>query len=532
MKIGEKIAGTLIGSLLVANTLMGQNVGIGIAIPLAKLHVAGNVRVDPLAGVGTRMVGADLSGTLTVIAPGLNGQVLTQTVGGPAWQTGATGWTILGNAGTNAGTNFAGTTDAVDYVIRTNNTEKMRVQSGGNVGIGTPAPGYRLDLASGTFGFGNSNSRTETRNDAGLQGNAGAQSGFFETSVPVNYPAGASGWWHLIDSRHSNAGNNYALQISGSFFDQELYYRKTDNNAAMPWNRFLSTANLNTMAWTLNGNGGTNAGTNFVGTTDAVDFVTRTASTERMRVTAGGNVGIGTNGPNVRLHVNGDVRVGIANPPNTGVLPSFGNVINFAGANAGPTFNSENSDPIWMGRYNAGSDASELRINLGDNCNGVDAFVIQAGGSGCGANTEFFRMDASGAAYKPGGGAWAALSDRRVKKDIQPYESGLALVKAIRPITYQYNGVGGTADIGKVYVGVIAQELQAVAPYMVDASGEYLTVDPSAFTYMLLNAVKEQQSQINALQTDKSASSLEIAALRAEIEAIKNMLGTKANAGN
>jgi hypothetical protein len=122
-------------------------------------------------------------------------------------------------------------------------TEKMRILSNGNVGIGTTTPGYRLDLNTGTFAFGNGNVRTETRNDAGLQGNAGAQSGFFETSAPTNYPAGATSWWHLIDTRHSNNTNNYALQISGSFFDQKLYFRKTNNNAAEPWTEILSSAN-------------------------------------------------------------------------------------------------------------------------------------------------------------------------------------------------------------------------------------------------------------------------------------------------
>jgi hypothetical protein len=121
--------------------------------------------------------------------------------------------------------------------------EKMRIEAGGNVGIGTTAPGYRLDLNTGTFAFGNSNVRTESRDNAGLQGNAGAQSGFFETASPTNYPAGASSWWHLIDTRHSNNGNNYALQISGSFFDQKLYFRKTNNNAAQPWSELLSSAN-------------------------------------------------------------------------------------------------------------------------------------------------------------------------------------------------------------------------------------------------------------------------------------------------
>ena len=49
-------------------------------------------------------------------------------------------WSLTGNAGTVASTNFIGTTDAVDWIVKTNNVERMRVLSGGNVGIGTTSP--------------------------------------------------------------------------------------------------------------------------------------------------------------------------------------------------------------------------------------------------------------------------------------------------------------------------------------------------------------------------------------------------------
>lgn len=169
--------------------------------------------------------------------------------GGAAWikvSTGGDDWKIIGNAGTNAATNFLGTTDNNSLAFRTNNIERMRILNTGNVGIGTATPGFRLDLNTGTFAFGNGNVRTETRDNAGLQGNAGAQSGFFETVNPTNYPAGATSWWHLIDTRHSNNGNNYALQLSGSFFDQFLYYRKTNGSPTTAWSIVAATSNFGT----------------------------------------------------------------------------------------------------------------------------------------------------------------------------------------------------------------------------------------------------------------------------------------------
>lgn len=121
--------------------LDAQNVGIGTASPLDKLHVAGNVRVNGLAGVGIRMVGSDANGTLVNISAGTNGQVLTQTGGGPALQP-ITAWLTTGNAGLNGGntttpgTNFLGTTDAQNVDFRTNNLVRGRLSALGEFFIG------------------------------------------------------------------------------------------------------------------------------------------------------------------------------------------------------------------------------------------------------------------------------------------------------------------------------------------------------------------------------------------------------------
>ncbi|MDA3819019.1 MAG: hypothetical protein PF590_00885, partial [Candidatus Delongbacteria bacterium] len=61
------------------------------------------------------------------------------------------GWSLTGNAGTTAGTNFLGTTDTLDLVIKTNNTEYMRINGvadayEGFVGINNSAPLQTLDI--------------------------------------------------------------------------------------------------------------------------------------------------------------------------------------------------------------------------------------------------------------------------------------------------------------------------------------------------------------------------------------------------
>jgi|GEM_PF-1481967 len=107
-----------------------QNVGIGTATPAQKLHVAGagqTVRVDGLSGVGTRAVYVNNNGDLTTIP------------GAPAPE-----WLILGNAGINAAANFIGTTDNIDFRIRTFNTERITVKNNGFIGLFTNAPASYL----------------------------------------------------------------------------------------------------------------------------------------------------------------------------------------------------------------------------------------------------------------------------------------------------------------------------------------------------------------------------------------------------
>ncbi len=56
------------------------------------------------------------------------------------------GWALIGNSGTVAGTNFIGTTDNQGLDFRTNNTIRGRFTSAGFLGIGTTTPNQQLEL--------------------------------------------------------------------------------------------------------------------------------------------------------------------------------------------------------------------------------------------------------------------------------------------------------------------------------------------------------------------------------------------------
>ena len=115
-------------------------------------------------------------------------------------------------------------------------------------------------LLAGDVGWGTYHSRTQPRDNAGLRGDAGARSGFFDTgsaSPDRNYPPGSSGWWHLLDVRHMNPNNNFAMQFAGALHDQRLWFRKTADNPATAWRRIPTTDDLGV---TLDGRVGIGAG--------------------------------------------------------------------------------------------------------------------------------------------------------------------------------------------------------------------------------------------------------------------------------
>ncbi len=176
--------------------------------------------------------------------------------------------------------------------------------------------------------WGEHGSRTDYRNDAGLQGNVGAVSGFFQTYSPINYPAGASSWWHLLDVRHSNPNNNYAMQFAGSFWDQNLYFRKTNNNPSQTWSKVLTSdyfqniilgndGEITTIKPSVSGGALQLKGNSSNGGFDNRFFRMGWSDNNNvfspvLNITDNLNVGIGTTNPLVKLDITGKSRISSA----------------------------------------------------------------------------------------------------------------------------------------------------------------------------------------------------------------------------
>ena len=96
----------------------------------------------------------------------------------------------------------------------------------------------------------------------------------------------------------------------------------------------------------------------------------------------------------------------------------------------------------------------------------------------------------------------AYYSDANLKKDIVEIQDPIAKVMALRGVTFRPNETAlGLGIVDKEEVGVIAQEVEAVLPQLVapSAFAGYKTVKYDKLTALLLEAVKAQQLQIDAL---------------------------------
>ena len=91
-------------------------------------------------------------------------------------------------------------------------------------------------------------------------------------------------------------------------------------------------------------------------------------------------------------------------------------------------------------------------------------------------------------------------SDKRLKDNIKPIENALDKVNKISGVTFEWNEKSHK-ETGKKDVGVIAQEIEAILPELVDnRSNGYKAVDYPKLTALLIEAVKDLSNQVKELK--------------------------------
>ena len=293
--------------------LSNGNVGINTGAPTSTLHVNGDVRIAD----GTE---------------GLGKVFTSDAIGKGSWQS-PTGfsWGLLGNAGTNAATNFLGTTDNVALNFRTNNITRMTLFGNGDVAFGTTAPLAHFEVSANTTSL------------VGSQG----ESVFYHNSY-----AGSA----VVAESNANGTNTG----SGTIYSRASLAEYS--NTVTP----LTVGDVGVFGyggtWGVVGAGG--------GSYASPTTYAGLAGNSYAGVFMGGNVGIGNTAPGEKLDVTGNIKFSGALMPNN-TAGTAGQLLQSAGAGVSPVWvtsglvagGTQNYLPKWNAGGNSLSSTSLLLDN-------------------------------------------------------------------------------------------------------------------------------------------------------------------------
>jgi len=440
----------------------------------------------------------DSSGDLGIntSSPNLHGFGKTVTL-----NTSNSGAYELGQSGTKYGafalqgdgriqlTNF--TSNPVTF--QTNNTERMRIDSSGNVGIKntTMASFSNLPATDLVVGAGTT--------DSGITIYSGTTHG-----SNIAFADGASG-----DARNQGIIQYHHNGNYMRFFTNASERVRLDNNSGT--RLFIGTTSdvshglaennrLIVSGYSGNGAGmigfqdtsGNTDGTITVGDgsmTITADTENTTASSslrfrvdndEKMRITSDGYVGLNTSSPTLaRLQVENS----------TSGISGF-HVVNTAGQAAKIHSDTNNSGDLGMSIL-AGLDTASS--------SGDCKWVRLADGNDSGKAYIQFKSSSPNAEF-------AAISDERLKTNIQDTDVvGLDVINNLRLVKFDWNDTAtqnaGWSMTGHQKLGFVAQEVEQILPEFIseDTNGFKIMGD-SGFVPYLIKAMQEQQTKIQELE--------------------------------
>jgi hypothetical protein len=221
----------------------------------------------------------------------------------------------------------------------------------------------------------------------------------------------------------------------------------------------------------------------FIGTFQSKPLILGTADSERMRITSGGNVLIGTTTDDgSRLRVNG--------------------VITISPITSAPTYDT--STRIWMEdffgtRYDGFQHRFDAGATRGEAMRITSNREVLIGGN---VDNGAYNLQCNGTGVW-GAGAYVNGSDRNIKDNIATIEKGLEYIQKMNPVKFRYKP-NYTRD-HSMQTGFIAQELQEVfasEDYLsgLVQQGVHLSVAYQNLLPVLVKAIQELKQEIDTLK--------------------------------
>jgi hypothetical protein len=493
------------------------NVGIGTTSPTLPLHIyrasGGAVGRFDMGNTDSNYLTLNTNGTAGRMFIGMDSSTGTGLFGGG---TAYMGW--------------IGTPNNTAFGIATNNTERLRITSGGNVGIGTSNPTCKLDVRGVCEIYGTATSSTST-NSYGLQHTdgtitvgtfvgGGGTGGYIGTKTNHNFyiytndssaqttfktngyvgigTTDPSSKFHLKDGwmRVDNGDISTCVYGPNTTWGGRLrvgsatsgYDASTAQIIATNGNLHLDAGYSKDFYIGYYNDQASVLGTNFIyGDVQLRNKLTVGAGTSRtlMSVSGGSNGGANRFGPVSAWDVNANGCLYTQDQP--------------SGANSAGMFQGYN-----------GANLAGYTTVLAPNIAWLTYFIY--------ANDTQVFYNGALSAYTQAGG-WVNVSDEREKEDIQDLKTNKSLqrVLALKPKHYRrkYSEDSATPVPQKCkekrHVGFIAQEVQESNPHCVSTwckeeakceedDGVRLGMSYNDYVVHLVGAVQEQQKQIEEQQ--------------------------------
>jgi len=542
----------------------GTNAGIGTSSP------------DVFGRFYTRSVGINSSGTSML-------QINGTTYGGI--DLGFNGTRVATMLAETAGF-YLQTNTAAAMSLGTNGSERMRIDSSGNVGIGTSSPGSKLDVSgrigatatqtflfngtTGTYGTFSYNGTVVGDIGTGNQvvsggGNTdfamttrGATSLLFGTNTTERMRIDSSG--NVLINRTSYSGYGKLNVEGGADFTggNVIMCRDSGNvgiGTSSPPLKFV-VSNAGAAGLEIDPTAVASApviqsynrsGAAYTQLTySALQHVFQISGSERMRIDSSGNVGIGTSSPSYPLEVRQDGAssanyIGSVNTTATGSSGAAGYLAragsNFAyfyvrgdglayidNATANPlVFAVNGTERVRLdssGNFLVGTTSASTSSSPGvkvlpseGGANSPQLSIVTSASTGTTASLAIYSTGASALRFyvDNGGTIYAtntsisAISDQRLKENVRDLDTGLGAILALKPRRFDWK-VGKGKDV-KDDMGFIAQEVETVLPELVSGwkAGEgepddLKSVKAGDLIPVLVKAIQELTARVAQLE--------------------------------